>query len=412
MGGTDTTRTSTASLYGGYGGYGASMSTSTGLSSGFEGGAVVTNEKWTMQNLNERLASYLEKVRSLEAANRKLELQIREYYEKRTPSVSKDVTAFFVTISGLREQIAKRYIDNQRVILQIDNAKLAADDFRLKYEMELNMKMSTEADVTRLRGVKESLILAKNDLEMQIEGLKEELMYMKRNHEEEMRLLRVQQTGTVNVEVDNAESVDLNKVLEEMREQYESVMQKNKLELEKWYQSKVESFRSQIITSKEEVKTVNTQMSELKRTYQSLEITRSSTVTQLEYLQQNLEEVKSRYGLQLSQLQMTINTLEVELQQLKVSIEQQQTEYNALLDVKMRLELEIAEYRRLLEGEILERRVEEKKAIIISKVVEKKVEVEDEYNPLRQRRVRTIVENIVDGVVVSQSVDTEVQDVK
>lgn len=70
-----------------------------------------------------------------------------------------------------------------------------------------------------------------------------------------------------------------------------------------------------------------------------------------------MEEVKIRYSGQLSQLQVTINMLETELQQLRVSLEHQQSEYSVLLDLKMRLELEIAEYRRLLEGE----RYEEKK---------------------------------------------------
>lgn len=56
---------------------------------------------------------------------------------------------------------------------------------------------------------------------------------------QEMRLLRVQQTGNVQVEVDSTESVDLTKVLEEMREQYEALVAKNRLELEKWFKSKV-----------------------------------------------------------------------------------------------------------------------------------------------------------------------------
>lgn len=65
-----------------------------------------------------------------------------------------------------------------------------------------------------------------------------------------------------------------------------------------------------------------------------------------------MEEVNCRYGVQLSQYQSTITALEAELQQLKLSVEQQQCDYQLLLDIKMRLEIEIAEYRRLLEGDL------------------------------------------------------------
>lgn len=46
------------------------------------------------------------------------------------------------------------------------------------------MHKSVEADVSRLRGVRDSLTLNISDLEVQIEGMKEELVYMKSNHEE------------------------------------------------------------------------------------------------------------------------------------------------------------------------------------------------------------------------------------
>ena len=54
-----------------------------------------------------------------------------------------------------------------------------------------------------------------------------------------MELMRAQQSGSVNVEMDCAASGDLNKELHDMREQYESVIQKNQREAEKWFQSKV-----------------------------------------------------------------------------------------------------------------------------------------------------------------------------
>ncbi|XP_034543165.1 keratin, type I cytoskeletal 13-like [Notolabrus celidotus] len=400
------------SMYGGAGGYGTRVSQSvfsSGTMPSYGETSVITNEKLTMQNLNDRLASYLDKVRSLEAANRKLELQIREFNEKRAPTISKDFTAFFATISDLRAKIMRRYSENQSIMLQCDNARLAVDDFKIKFETELAMHKMVEGDVARLRGVRDSMTLSISDLQLQVEGLKEELVYMKSNHEEEMRQLRVQQTGAVNVEVDSTASVDLTKVLEEMREQYEAVGLKNKQDVEKWFQAKMEALQTEITSCTTEVKTFSTELSELKRTYQGLEISRTSVCTELQCLQQNLEEVKSRYSVQLSQLQASINMLETELQQLRVSIEHQQSEYNLLLDLKMRLELEIAEYRRLLEGEVHERRqYEEKKTVVITKVQEKV----EEHKPHVERRVKTIVEEIIDGKVVSSVMDTQVEDIQ
>lgn len=56
---------------------------------------------------------------------------------------------------------------------------------------------------------------------------------------QEMILLRTQHTGKVNVEVDSTESVDLTKILEEMRQRYETVVRNNNIELEKWFKSQV-----------------------------------------------------------------------------------------------------------------------------------------------------------------------------
>ncbi|XP_056265464.1 keratin, type I cytoskeletal 20-like [Pseudoliparis swirei] len=403
------------SVYGGAGGFGTRISESafsSGSMAPFSSGSMdpfssgsmtsysestINNEKGTMQNLNNRLAVYLEKVRSLEAANMKLELQIREVYEKRVASVAHDFTGHFATITGLRAQIMQRYSENQRLVLQVDNARLAGDDFRMKHEMELNMCLMLEADVSRIRGVRDELNLNTSDLEMQIQSLQEELVSTKITQQEDLRQLRIQQTGTVHVEMDSTESVDLAVVLEEMREQYEAVVVKNKQELQKWFQSQVDTLQSQMVSYSQEVKTFDTELSELKRTKQSLEISHQSTISEYQCLKQNLEEVKVQYSVQLSHLQQTINMMEAELQQLRVSVEQQQSDYKMLLDIKTRLEMEIAEYRRLLDGE-------HKKAVIITKVIQV-----EEHKPLVQRRVKTIVEEIVDGRVVSSTVDTQVE---
>ncbi|NWW47511.1 K1C14 protein, partial [Pedionomus torquatus] len=170
---------------GGYGaGYGAGFGGNFGACFGGGDGILPAGEKETMQNLNDRLAAYLDKVRALEEANTDLEVKIREWYKKQGPGPERDYSPYYRTIEELRSKILSATVENANIVLQIDNARLAADDFRTKFETEQALRLSVEADINGLRRVLDELTLARADLEMQIETLKEELAYLKKNHEE------------------------------------------------------------------------------------------------------------------------------------------------------------------------------------------------------------------------------------
>ncbi|XP_035156468.1 keratin, type I cytoskeletal 10 isoform X2 [Callithrix jacchus] len=340
----------------GGGGFGGGFGGSFGGGGGFggDGGLLSGNEKVTMQNLNDRLASYLDKVRALEESNYELEGKIKEWYEKHGNSRQgepRDYSKYYKTIDDLKSQILNLTTDNANILLQIDNARLAADDFRLKYENEVALRQSVEADINGLRRVLDELTLTKADLEMQIESLTEELAYLKKNHEEEMKDLRNVSTGDVNVEMNAAPGVDLTQLLNNMRSQYEQLAEQNRKDAEAWFNEKSKELTTEIDSNIEQMSSHKTEITELRRTVQGLEIELQSQLALKQSLEASLAETEGRYCVQLSQIQAQISALEEQLQQIRAETECQNSEYQQLLDIKIRLENEIQTYRSLLEGE-------------------------------------------------------------
>ncbi|VTJ83899.1 keratin, type I cuticular Ha6 [Marmota monax] len=328
------------------------------LSSGFAGtggwfceGSFNGSEKETMQFLNDRLANYLEKVRQLERENAELESRIREWYECQIPYICPDYQSYFKTIEDLQQKILLTKAENAQLVMQIDNAKLAADDFRTKYETELSLRQLVEADINGLRRLLDELTLCKADLEIQVESLKEELLCLKKNHEEEVNALRCQLGDRLNVEVDAAPPVDLNKILDDMRCQYEALVENNHRDVEAWFNTQTEELNQQVVSSSEQLQTCQTEIIELRRTVNALEIELQAQYSMRNSLESTLAETEARYSSQLGQMQCMITNVESQLADIRCDLERQNQEYKVLLDVKARLECEINTYRGLLEGE-------------------------------------------------------------
>ncbi|XP_075033254.1 keratin, type I cytoskeletal 42-like [Mixophyes fleayi] len=337
-----------------------SMSRSNSHSSGMGGynftkdyseSLLSNNGKETMQNLNDRLASYLEKVRSLEETNAELENKIQEWHKNRTQNKKRDYSLYEKTIAELQAQLINGHLHSAKLTLQMENAKLASDDFKRKYDTEKTYRTSMEVDLEGLRKVMDNLTIVRTDLEMEIEGLRKQLIYMRKSHEQDMMLAQAQKQGsTVNVEVDSPKGVDLAKIIANMRKEYESIIEKNRRQVEELYKQQSTTVEQEVNTNTEALQSSRNQIKELKRSLQNLEIELQAEISKKHGLENTLDEIQNNSGEQLEKIQTLICQLEAELRNVRNDLERQSNEYNILLDIKSRLENEIATYRQLIDG--------------------------------------------------------------
>ncbi|XP_072269787.1 keratin, type I cytoskeletal 47 kDa-like [Pyxicephalus adspersus] len=413
-------------------GSGSSSGFSFSSSFGFGGaesssfGGLVGSEKQTMQNLNDRLAVYLEKVRDLEATNIELEIMICEWYDKQidTGAEAKDYSKYYKVIKGLKRKILAARVENSQIALETDNARLAADDFKLKYENELAFRLSVDSDIQGLNKDLDEHLLSKGDFEVQIGRLTKELAYLKENHKEEVQIARSSAVGQVNVEMDAAPGEDLTKILNDMRADYEALAAKNRRDAETWYEQKSKDLKKEISASVEQVQTSKSEISDLRRRLEGLEIELQSQLAMEKSLGDTLADTDGRYGARLQQLQLVISETEEQLTQIRSSMESQSLEYSELFDIKTRLEKEIETYHYLLEGELGQLdshsssiatestvTISSSSTVSTSQVAPSYTTVsltsskEPLQDPTKIITVKTIVEEVIDGIVVSSRVE-------
>ncbi|XP_029470074.1 keratin, type I cytoskeletal 18-like [Rhinatrema bivittatum] len=361
-------------------------------------GIFVHNKKETMQDLNNRLASYLEKVHTLEKASEQLEIQIKEKLSK-VSYVGKDYSPLFAEIKALRNKIDEMVKDNIQLHLQIDNTKLAKNDYRQRWEFAVAESESYKRDLLILKKVKEEHEAMLGILEIQLESLKEELQSLKVTHKEELAAMRASfGAPRVDVEVDAARGPDLALILAKVRSQYEAIVQKNKEEAEDWLKSKAGTLPVQSWKENEALQDAKTELRDKQRNVNTLQIMLESLKKQVNALDGNLQETEFCYSSKLEELQRMIARLEEELTEVKRNMQTQKHEYEALLHIKETLEAEIEVYRRLLEGDI------QKKTVGPQPVVP----------DIKTRKiVKTVTQTLVNGELIDMSSDIkEIEDDK
>lgn len=308
-------------------------------------------EKEQIKGLNNQFASFIDKVRSLEQRNKQLEMHWQLLQEKgvRTSNIDNLYQAYS---NNLKQQIEALAQEKMRLGAELDNVQGLVEDYKTKYEDEINMRTEKENEFVMIKKDVDESYLNKVELEAKLESLTDEINFLKEIFDEEIRELQAQIKNTaVTLEVDTSRNLDLSNIINDVRAHYEGMVNKMRQENISTCEIKFSDMKKNSGKCADELRVVKTEITDMQRHNGRLHSEIQALKQQKEALEAAISEAEERGGMAIAEAKNRIAELQNAIDKTNQEMIRQVREYQELMNTKLALDIEIATYKKLLEGE-------------------------------------------------------------